>query len=377
MEDLTLRQKQVTQLIEAGLSQYRAAEILGVSRPSVQASLYQAKAKGWKKSTGDAITPDKMQMHGQSVLYGPDGEAKLAWHKYSAERAFSADFVEGLVKRVEGKGKLSKWKKPPLSTKDICAEVIIADLHMGMRAYAKETGGEDYDTDIAAKRLMQAVQSLLYRFTSPSVIRIVLLGDQCHFDDNSNATKQSGHVLDVDTRYSLVLKKLIAAVWDVVCLVSEYAPKLEIYVIPGNHDEVSSYWLKEVLKAFWHNEPRIDVCDQDTYRKYAQWGDSLSVYAHGDRIKPADIAKVVAAEQPKLWGSTKHRYFRAGHFHHRKTIAPVVVNEQSGIEITYLSSLAASDAWHSHSGFVGSQRAVQGFELSKTHGQISQFYSHI
>ena len=45
-----------------------------------------------------------MHMHGQSVLYGADGEAKLAWHKYSPERAFSADFVEGLVNRVKDQG---------------------------------------------------------------------------------------------------------------------------------------------------------------------------------------------------------------------------------------------------------------------------------
>ena len=122
MKDLTLKQRQVVQLIEAGLSQYKAAAFLGVTRATVQSQLNQARDKGWRKSTGDAITPDKMQMHGQSVLYGADGEAKLAWHKYSPERAFSADFVEGLVKRAKDQGNLpTKRPSPKYANDSICA----------------------------------------------------------------------------------------------------------------------------------------------------------------------------------------------------------------------------------------------------------------
>jgi DNA-binding CsgD family transcriptional regulator len=124
MVGLTPRQVQVTQLIEAGWSQYKAATFLGISRSTVKSILYAAKDKGWSKSTGDAITPDKMHMHGQSVLYGPDGTPKLAWHKYNPERAFSADFVEGLVSRVKDQGSLPKKRPPSKYAHDsICAEV--------------------------------------------------------------------------------------------------------------------------------------------------------------------------------------------------------------------------------------------------------------
>ena len=378
MADLTLKQRQVVQLIEAGYSQYKAAAILGISRPAVQGHLNKAKANGWRKTTGDAITPDQMHLYGQSVLYDADGNAKLAWHKYHPERAFSADFVEGLVKRVKDQGSLPTKRPPPKYSHDsICAEVCVYDLHFGMYASADDTGDSNYDTDIAARRLIQAVEDLATRLNKPHTIRLILGGDTLHMDDSSNSTKASKHQLDVDTRYNLVIKKLIAAVYDVVCLLSLYAPNLEIYVIRGNHDEESSRWLAQVLEAFWWQEERIAVCDQTTDRKYAIWGDCLSCYGHGDKLKADHWAKVVAAEKPQLWGATKHRYARLGHVHTRKVIPPYVVDESSGLEVTFLSSLASSDSWHSSMGYIGNKRGTQAFELHKTKGQVSQLYYNI
>jgi len=378
MKDLTLKQRQVVQLIEAGLSQYKAAAFLGVTRATVQSQLNQARDKGWRKSTGDAITPDKMQMHGQSVLYDADGNAKLAWHKYSPERAFSADFVEGLVKRAKDQGNLpTKRPSPKYANDSICAEVCVYDLHFGMYASADDTGDSNYDTDIAARRLMQSIEDLATRLNKPHTIRLILGGDTLHMDDSSNATKASKHQLDVDTRYNLVIKKLIAAVYDAVCLLSLYAPNLEIYVIEGNHDQESSRWLAQVLEAFWWQEERITVCDQSTPRKYATWGDCLSCYGHGDKLKADHWAKVVAAEQAQLWGQTKHRYARLGHVHTRKVIPPYVVDESSGLEVTFLSSLASSDSWHASMGYIGNKRGTQAFELHKTKGQVSQLYYNI
>jgi hypothetical protein len=107
-------------------------------------------------------------MRGQSVLYGPDGTPKLAWHKYNPERAFSADFVEGLVSRVKDQGSLPKKRPPSKYAHDsICAEVCVYDLHFGMYACGDETGDADYDTDIAARRLMESIEDLATRLNKP------------------------------------------------------------------------------------------------------------------------------------------------------------------------------------------------------------------
>jgi len=63
--------------------------------------------------------------------------------------------------------------------------------------------------------------------------------------------------------------------------------------------------------------------------------------------------------------------------HTRKVIPPYVVDESSGLEVTFLSSLASSDAWHAGQGYIGNKRGTQAFELHKTKGQVSQLYYNI
>jgi len=177
----------------------------------------------------------------------------------------------------------------------------------------------------------------------------------------------------VDTRISLVARKIITACREVVQMACEVARHVEIYVIKGNHDPESSVWLQEVLRAYYCDCSNVTVCEQHTPRKCAIWGKCMSVFAHGDQVRPDKWAQIIAAEFAKVWGQTSYRYARLGHFHHRKTIAPVALDEVSGLEVTYLSSLAAPDAWHSEGGWVGTNRGMQAFELHKDAGQISQF----
>ena len=46
----------------------------------------------------------------------------------------------------------------------------------------------------------------------------------------------------------------------------------------------------------------------------------------------------------------------------------MIVDEQPGIVIEYLSGITATDAWHAASGFCGSQKGATAFEHHKTKG---------
>ena len=394
---LTARQKEVTDLLNE-LGTHRAvADHLGITRTSVTDVVRSAKYRGWKENIKNpnlkvsgqpslvvdedderntpSVGDNGLPLTGVSTLY-KDGEVVMEWQKTQPEARTWLRFVEELCGRasaVDVKLPKQEWEVG----EDICAEICLYDLHFGMYACGDETGDSDYDTDIARKRLLDSVTGFLQRFSYPKTIRLVLGGDQLHADNNTHQTPASGHVLDVDTRHSLVIGKLIAACKDAVDLLAMATEQIEIYVIAGNHDPISSVWLSEVLRAYYDGVDRVSVCDQKTIRKYAKWGSCLSCYGHGDRVKADKWPQLVAAEMPVMWGETRYRYARLGHIHTRKTIAPVVVDEKAGLEVTYLSSLASSDAWHSHSGYVGNQRGMQAFELHKTQGQISQFYCNV
>jgi len=348
-----------------------AARALGIPRQTLTSRIDAAKLKGWKMPIAEVDVPEGMTATKTTVQYNAEGNVIQEWRRMQQERVFSEEFVKSLVKQVKGKGKVPKAKKVK---SDICFELCAYDLHFGMYACAEETGDADYDTNIASKRLMDAVTYLCSKTDKPKVARLILGGDQLHADDNNARTPKSGHVLDVDTRQALVIKKLVTACREVVSHLCGIAEKVEIFVVSGNHDVHSSMWLAEVLEAYYCNCKNVEVSSQMTPRKYAVWGKCLSVYAHGDGMRGDKYASVVAAERADLWGQTECRYARLGHIHTKKVIAPVVVDEAAGLEVTYLSSLASSDAWHSQSGYVGNKRGMQAFELDKNMGQVAQYY---
>jgi hypothetical protein len=374
MDALTTEQQEAVDAWVKYGSKAEAARRLGVNTQTMFSRIAAAQVKGWELPIAPVDVPEGMKATKTTVQYNAEGKVIQEWRRMQQERVFSDDFVKSLVSQVKGKGKVPKAKKVK---SDICFELCAYDLHFGMYASADETGDGNYDCNIASKRFLEAVHYLSSKTNKPAVARLILGGDQLHADDNNARTPQSGHVLDVDTRHQLVIRKLVTACREAVSHLCTIAPKVEIYTVAGNHDPQSSLWLSQVLEAYYDKCKNVEVCTQMTPRKYAVWGDCLSVYAHGDKPKADRFPSVVAAERPDLWGQTKYRYARLGHIHTKKVIAPIVVDEKAGMEVTNLSSLASADAWHAHSGYIGNQRGMQAFELDKNRGQDAQYYYNL
>lgn len=83
---------------------------------------------------------------------------------------------------------------------------------------------------------------------------------------------------------------------------------------------------------------------------------------------------IIATEFAKEWGATKFRHHKMGHVHHKKSFAPVIVDEQSGLLVEYLEALAATDSWHANAGFVGSQKGASAFEYHREYGLMTRFF---
>lgn len=93
----------------------------------------------------------------------------------------------------------------PPHTEDTATVYPLADLHLGVLAWGKETG-ENYDLNIA-EQTVKAAMTRLFASAPPSHIGVVLgLGDLLHFDGYEPVTSRSRNFLDVDGRYPLVLQ---------------------------------------------------------------------------------------------------------------------------------------------------------------------------
>ncbi len=84
----------------------------------------------------------------------------------------------------------------------------------------------------------------------------------------------------------------------------------------------------------------------------------------------------MATEKPDMWATSKCREFHLGHFHHRKTIKYVDVQEFQGFKIKILPSLSSSDAWHKNKAYDSMKSAV-AFLYDKTGGCVAEFSHNV
>lgn len=357
---------------------YRAAaRKLGKAESTIRGILKRLERLGqvpWKSS---APTPDHLSVGKTTVQYDSGGNVIQEWRRLTPNIESMQAFVDGLCDKVKEKGKAPVCKSRKTDTDDLLFEMDIYDAHVGMYADEKETKDADYDCDIAASRMVAAAEGLASRARRPAKCVLVFGGDMMHSDNRSNKTEASGHVLDVDTRYHRVVEYLIRACTDVVDIAASVAKEVEIVVIEGNHSWHSEVWLARVLDAYYSQCPNIKVKSDPSPRKHMVWGDNLLLWAHGDRIAAQKWPMIIAAEFAKQWGQTKWRHLKMGHVHHKKTMAPVIVDEQAGLVVEYLEALCATDAWHSGAGFVGSQKGASAFEYHKSEGLITRYLKSV
>lgn len=375
---LTEKQKKTLDVyLRNDMNASQTARDLGCNSSTVYQCLKVIEKKGAAPWLSGAPKPDHLGMTKTTVQYDADGKVIQEWRRMSPMLDKMQHVADGLCEQVKGKGKAKARRTRKTDTDEILFEIDLFDAHVGMYADERETLDEDYDCDIASQRMIKAAEGIASRSNRPHKAVLVFGGDMLHSDNRSNKTELSGNVLDVDTRYHRVVSYIIAACRDAVQVAAAIATEVEVVVLEGNHSWHSEVWLARVLDSYYANCPNVTVKLDASPRKKLVFGDNLLVWAHGDKVAANKWAQIIAAEFPKEWGLTKYRHMKCGHIHHQKSIAPVVVDEQAGLLVEYLPALCASDAWHSHAGFIGSQKGACGFEYHKTAGCITRFFNAV
>lgn len=378
MSDInTSQSKLIEAYVKAG-SYAATGRILGKDRSNVRKSILVLEAQGKVPWRSSAPNPNHISIANSTVQYNGKGEVVQEWRRQFPRVELIEDIVNGLCDRVRGKGKARKKRvTKKIAESNILFEIDLFDAHVGMYADEKETLDADYNCDIAAQRMIEATQSLANRSNNASKCVLVFGGDMLHVDNRSNQTPASGHVLDVDCRYHRIVNYIIAACRECIDIASAVAPEVEVIILEGNHSSHSELWLARVLKAYYSLCDNIKINVTPNPRKHLIWGDNLLVWSHGDKIASQKWAMIIAAEFAKEWGATKYRHLKCGHVHHKKSIAPVIVDEQSGLVVEYLEALCASDAWHSRAGYVGSQKGASAFEYDRVEGLLTRHFKTI
>jgi hypothetical protein len=365
----TDRQAELIDAINLHGSHRKACEALGITRGTISSAVACIKRKaalhGYAPDNDmRVIVPSPFVVKGTSTLY-KDGVAKLSWVKTKLDDQLKEqairDFVDSLTQDVKG---LSPLIQPPKQCLDeLMCVYPMGDPHFGLHSWMQEAG-EDFDLKIAEKLTFRAIDRLVSTAPKAKIAMLLNLGDMFHADNQKNLTN-SGHQLDVDGRWAKVQQVGLRSTIHCIKRLLEHHEKVIFKINRGNHDGHSSYALALMISCYFDNEPRVEVDLSPSVTYYYQFGKVLIGSTHGDTIKGADMPSVMAADKPKEWGATSHRYWYVGHVHHQD------LKEYRGCVVEYFRTLAARDAWHSGQGYRAG-RDMRLIVLHKEHGEIER-----
>jgi DNA repair exonuclease SbcCD nuclease subunit len=245
---------------------------------------------------------------------------------------------------------------------DLCAVYPLMDAHVGMLAWGRETGAQDYDLEHAAKDMRHAFAKVLAM--TPAAQQAVLLigGDYFHSDDTRAETPANRHKLDVDGRFFKVLDVGIGIIAETVHRLLQKHASVLVRVLRGNHDPHSSMTLNFALAERYRNEPRITVEKEPRDLFMMQWGKCAIFAHHGDKGKPQQMALYLSDVCP-FWSQTRHRHYLTGHVHHdqAKDLGP--------LRFESLRAFCPPDAYAAGMGY-GARRALQSITFHKQDGLV-------
>lgn len=323
--------------------------------------------QGWAPEFGiTSPLPMGQKLKGTSTLVDKrTGEQVLQWVKTNEDdEARQAVFEAAARAMVSSLPKLAPRKASGTWRQDLLTVYPIGDPHIGMYAWAEETG-DDWDTAIAERVHCGAMNELVHAAPATEQAIVLNLGDALHYDSMAAVTPRSGHFLDADGRYAKMVGVAIKIIRQ--CIESALTKHARVHVInlPGNHDETGALWMSIALSHVYENEPRVTIDVNPSVFSYYRWGAVLLGAHHGHACKPAALAGVMACDRAKDWGETQHRHWLIGHIHHESK------KEFSGVTVESFNTLAAKDAYATNGGW-RSGRTMQALVYHREHGEVAR-----
>jgi hypothetical protein len=273
-----------------------------------------------------------------------------------------------------------EWKKNKYDSKnsDNIFVPSIFDLHLGKLSWGEETG-EDYDINIAQDRFRQAINDLMNKASGYKVDEILFpVGNDIYNSDKALPYSQTtaGTPQMDDTRWQKMFRIGVCLITEAIIKLSEIAP-VKVPLVYSNHDFERVFYLGEVLTAVFANNPNVIIDNKPRVRKYYQFGKVLIATAHGHNEKPTELPLIMAQEVPDMWSTTWYREWLLGHLHHKYNLMTQTAKDYKGVQVRYLTSPSAPDAWHYNKAYIGSIKGAEGFIYNKEEGLVGTVVHNI
>lgn len=250
-------------------------------------------------------------------------------------------------------------------TRDKLFELDLMDLHFGKYCWGEESV-TDFDLSIAARLFRKGVQDLFTRAQRHGFNRTLMVigNDVLHIDSPKGQTF-AGTPMDYDGRFTKIFEKVHQLHSWAIRYALVFGP-VDVMMVQGNHDTVSSWHLGHVLETEFRTYP-CTFNNAPRARKYYAYGKNLIGFTHGDKGKEADLPLQMAREVPDLWAKAEYREIHRGHLHKYSETKWRASESYAGITVRTLNTLTAHDKWHTDEGYMD-RRGMQGFLFDKERG---------
>lgn len=252
---------------------------------------------------------------------------------------------EELINDLKG---LSKTVKAKSKVKDVessyALEVNLPDFHFG-----KIDGSSIYEQ---AELYVSSIQEIVQKTSNYNISKIILpVGNDVLNSEGMRQSTTKGTPQDDNANWRTTFRVAWIAIVTSINSLKEVAP-VEIVNVLGNHDFERSFYLGELLSAYYVNDESVVVVNTGEERNYVVFGKNLLGYTHGDKTKPQDLPLIMATEVPVEFSQAVSRSWRLGHLHkHMK-------DDYRGVEVEFLPALCGSDEWHRAMGYHTDRKAM-------------------
>jgi hypothetical protein len=340
------------------------ARELGVNESTVRRSIHNGTRRdpamqGAMDAVGTGLVPSMAWIKTKATADTPGYSVMLRQAPEDPEVT-----AERVKKALAGIDALPEVSAPAYADADLCTLYPIADVHVGMRAWAKEVG-EAYDTDMATERLVSWVGQCVAASPAAHTAIVIDVGDLTHADDDKNQTPRSGHILDVSGRHFRTLDATIQALAVCTELALAKHHRVIVRILPGNHNINSYMAVMFALAERFRDNDRVSVQKVPGEFFVYEFGKVLLAAHHGDKAKADRMVHFLADQYAEMWGRTKHRFLFTGHLHHHKS------QDIGGVQWEQLRAVTPRDAYAVANSY-SARAQLQAITFDRNRGEVSR-----
>lgn len=311
----------------------------------------------------------------QQLWKSPLRQIKVRFKRKSDEKMA----LEALIEQISQDAPVAKLiKRPQLksSKNKRMLEVCIMDPHYGLNCF-KPSSDQRWSLEECEELCMWAIEDLVTKSKvhGPFEQIIFPFGNDYMHHDNMKHETTNGTSQPEGVSWHHVFERAEVLAINMVERLKEEA-NVKVISVPGNHDHQSAYTLARILKAWYRNDPNVEVDASSSPYKFHRYGTTLLGFEHGHSISGARLPGLMANERPSDWSETTYREWHLGDQHRKATGKPSFFEEQ-GVSVEYLPALTPPNQWHRLKAFNWQKRGAMAYVWDYHTGAEARFQSNL